>query len=128
MSGAPEPGAVPGQVGADQPVVALRHHRRHAELQSIFNAALATKVGREVPWARSLGVSLHWIRYSTLTDIRMTSGERVAAAYAGHGDGSGGITALYTRASFAELQEAHRVFFGQPARTDRPGVSPSVST
>ena len=70
------------------------------------------KVGRALPWAKSLGVSLHWIRYSTLTDIRMTSGERVAAAYAGHGDGSGGITALYTRASFAELQAAHALLFG----------------
>lgn len=70
------------------------------------------KVGRALPWAKSLGVSLHWIRYSTLTDIRVTSGERVAAAYAGHGDGSGGITALYTRASFAELQAAHARLFG----------------
>ncbi len=74
------------------------------------------RVGQQLPWAKSLGVSLHWIRYSTLTDIRMASGERVAAAYAGHGDGSGGITAHYTRATFAELQEAHRVLFGP-----RPG-------
>ena len=73
------------------------------------------RVGRTLPWAKSLGVSLHWIRYSTLTDIRITSGERVAAAYAGHGDGGGGITAHYTRASFAELQEAHARLFGVQA-------------
>lgn len=73
---------------------------------TIFN-----RVGRALPWAKSLGVSLHWIRYSTLTDIRITSGERVATAYAGHGDQAGGVTALYTRASFAELQEAHRLLF-----------------
>ena len=66
-----------------------------------------SRVNRVLPWAKSLGVSLHWIRYSTLTDIRMTSGERVATAYAGHGDQAGGITAIYTRASFAELQDAH---------------------
>lgn len=70
------------------------------------------RVDRALPWAKSLGVSLHWIRYSTLTDIRMTSGERVATAYAGHGDQAGGITALYTRASFAELQAAHARLFG----------------
>lgn len=70
------------------------------------------RAGRELPWVRSLGVSLHWLRYSTLTDIRMIAGERVAAAYAGHADGAGGITALYTRATFAELQEAHRRLFG----------------
>jgi integrase len=74
---------------------------------TIFN-----RVDRVLSWAQSLGVSLHWIRYSTLTDIRMTSGERVATAYAGHGDQTGGVTALYTRASFAELQEAHRLLFG----------------
>lgn len=72
------------------------------------------RAGRELPWVRSLGVSLHWLRYSTLTDIRMIAGERVATAYAGHADGAGGITALYTRATFAELQEAHRRLFGSP--------------
>ena len=64
----------------------------------------------------SLGVSLHWIRYSTLTDIRMSSGERVASAYAGHGDQSGGITGLYTRATFEELRAAHRHLFGSGVR------------
>lgn len=73
--------------------------------------SMFTRAGRALPWVRSLGVTLHWLRYSTLTDIRMTSGERVAAAYAGHGDGVGGVTAAYTRATFAELQEAHRRLF-----------------
>lgn len=75
-----------------------------------------TRVGEHLPWARSLGVSLHWIRYSTLTDIRMTSGERVAAAYAGHGDGAAGVTGIYTRATFAELQAAHQRLFGRASR------------
>ncbi len=70
------------------------------------------RAGRELPWVRSLGVSLHWLRYSTLTDIRMIAGERVATAYAGHADGAGGITALYTRATFAEMQDAHSRLFG----------------
>lgn len=74
-------------------------------LDSIFN-----RVARVLPWAESLGVSLHWIRYSTLTDTRITSGERVAA-YAGQRDQAGGVTALYTRASFAELQAAHALLF-----------------
>lgn len=79
----------------------------HRRFDTMFH-----RVGEHLPWAKTLGVSLHWIRYSTLTDIRMTSGERVAAAYAGHGDQAGGVTALYTRATFAELQEAHRRLFG----------------
>lgn len=81
---------------------------------SMFN-----RVGNCLPWADSLGLSLHWIRYTTLTDIRMTSGERVTAAYAGHGDHSGGVTATYTRASFAELQAAHGRLFDRPPETAR---------
>lgn len=73
---------------------------------------LFKRIGEHLPWARSLGVSLHWIRYSTLTDIRMSSGERVASAYAGHGDQSGGITGLYTRATLEELRSAHHHLFG----------------
>lgn len=85
---------------------------------TIFN-----RVDRVLPWAKSLGVSLHWIRYSTLTDVRMTSGERVATAYAGHGDQAGGITALYTRASFAELQAAHaRLFTPMGGASDAPDL------
>lgn len=75
------------------------------------------RVAEHLPWAKALGVSLHWIRYSTLTDIRMTSGERVATAYAGHGDQTGGITGLYTRATFPELQVAHHRLFGDPSRS-----------
>lgn len=70
------------------------------------------RVAKRLPWAAALGVTLHWVRYSTLTDIRITSGERVAAAYAGHSDESGGVTGRYTRASFEELQAAHHRLFG----------------
>lgn len=73
------------------------------------------RVGRALPWVRALGVTLHWIRYTTLTDVRLVAGERVATAYAGHGDQAGGVTAIYTRATFAELQAAHACLFGKPA-------------
>jgi integrase len=107
-------------------VAALRHHasERAPHCTRVFHYSngrcltdrrfdtLFGRLGAHLPWARSLGVSLHWIRYTTLTDIRMTSGERVAAAYAGHGDESGGVTATYTRATFTELQAAHQRLFG----------------
>lgn len=67
------------------------------------------RLGRHLPWVRSLGASLHWLRYTTLTDVRIVAGERVAAAYAGHGDGD--VTTIYTRATFAELQRAHSALF-----------------
>ena len=73
---------------------------------------LFQRIGDHLPWVRSLGISLHWIRYTTLTDVRIASGERVAAAYAGHSDDAGGVTAIYTRATFDELQAAHHLLFG----------------
>lgn len=85
------------------------HYRDGRPLTDRRFDTLFRRVGNRLPWARSLGVSLHWIRYTTLTDIRMTSGERVAAAYAGHGDGD--VTSRYTRATFEELQAAHRQLF-----------------
>lgn len=78
------------------------------------------RIGRHLPWARSLGISLHWIRYTTLTDIRMTGGERVAAAYAGHGVESGGVTGIYTRATFDELKAAHGRLFEYSSSTAGP--------
>ncbi|MGH9153948.1 MAG: tyrosine-type recombinase/integrase [Acidimicrobiales bacterium] len=89
---------------------------------------LFSRVGQRLPWVRALGVTLHWIRYSTLTDIRMTAGERVAAAYAGHGDNAGGVTATYTRASFAELQAAHRRLFCPEPEAASPGEGPVAQT
>lgn len=101
------------------------HYADGADLTERRFDTLFSRVGKALPWARSLGVSLHWIRYTTLTDVRLTSGERVATAYAGHGDQAGGVTALYTRASFEELQAAHRLLFGAapPHRGRPPGPS-----
>jgi len=88
------------------------HYRNGDRLTDRRFDTIFGRAGRHLPWVRSLGVSLHWIRYSTLTDVRMLCGERVAAAYAGHGDGAAGVTGIYTRATFAELQAAHHALFG----------------
>lgn len=91
---------------------AVFRYRNGSRLTDRRFDTLFQRVGRQLPWVHTLGVSLHWIRYSTLTDVRMLAGERVAAAYAGHGDSSGGVTSIYTRATFAELQDVHRRLFG----------------
>ncbi len=88
------------------------HYRNGQRLSNRRFDSLFGRIGSRLPWVRSLGVTLHWIRYTTLTDVRLVAGERVAAAYAGHGDGAGGVTAIYTRATFAELQRAHALIFG----------------
>lgn len=74
-----------------------------------------SRVSRTLPWAKSLRVSLHWIRYSTLTDIRMTSGKRLPPPTPATATGRGGGITAHTRASFAELQEAHSRLFGVQA-------------
>lgn len=74
--------------------------------------SLFRRVQRELPWARNQGVSLHWIRHTTLTDVDRVAGSRVASAYAGHADGNHGVIGVYTKASFAELQAAHAQLFG----------------
>ena len=66
---------------------------------------------QHLPWAAELGVSAHWIRHTTITDIERIAGVRVAAAYAGHSDGNFGVTGTYTKASPDELQLAHAGLF-----------------
>lgn len=78
-------------------------------------------------WARDLGVSAHWVRHTTLTDIERLAGLRVAGAYAGHADTRFGVTGGYTKASLDELRAAHaRLFFDRPGDADDPGVVPLV--
>jgi hypothetical protein len=87
------------------------HYRDGSRLTERRFDTIFQRLGQHLPWARALGVSLHWIRYTTLTDIRLVAGERVAAAYAGHNDDAGGVTTIYTRATFDELQAAHHRLF-----------------
>lgn len=65
---------------------------------------------RRLVWAERLGVSIHWYRHTTLTDISKAANTRVAAAYAGHADRS--VTDRYTHVDFMDLQAAHACVFG----------------
>jgi len=82
---------------------------------------------QNLAWAGELGVSAHWIRHTTITDIERIAGVRVAAAYAGHADGNFGVTGTYTKASPEELRLAHaRLFFDRNDSADDPGVAPNL--
>lgn len=67
------------------------------------------RVHMALPWATQLGVSIHWIRHTTLTDVSNARGSRVAAAYAGHADRS--TIDRYTVPSFDDLRDAHSCIF-----------------
>ena len=102
------------------------HRRDGGHLNNQWFEGFARRI-RHLAWAAELGVSAHWIRHTTITDIERIAGVRVAAAYAGHADGNFGVTGTYTKASPDELQLAHdRLFFDECGSADDPGVPPNL--
>jgi site-specific recombinase XerD len=78
-------------------------------------------------WAREVGVTAHWLRHTTLTDVERLAGLRVAAAYAGHADSGFGVTGRYTKVSPDELRIAHeRLFFDDSADAADPTRPPML--
>jgi integrase len=78
---------------------------------------LWVRIGRELPWVRTQGISTHWIRHTTLTWVERNFGYAVAHAYAGHTDGkgdTGSATTTYVRATLAEVATALSVLTGEP--------------
>ena len=77
---------------------------------------LWTRIGRELPWVATQGISTHWIRHSVLTWVERNFGYAVAHAYAGHTDGGSeaGATATYVRASLSEVAAALAALTGEP--------------
>jgi integrase/recombinase XerC len=75
------------------------------------------RIGRELPWVRTQGISTHWIRHTTLTWVERNFGFAVASAYAGHTDGRDdrvSVTSTYVRATLAEIATALSVLTGEP--------------
>ena len=97
-----------GATGDDDPV--FRYSGGRPLTRRRFNT-LFDKLQGELGWADRLGVSAHWIRHTTLTDVSRVAGDRIARAYAGHSDTSS-TTDQYTKASWEELLWAHDVLFG----------------
>src|SRR5271157_5997558 len=79
---------------------------------------LWTRIGRHLPWVATQGISMHWIRHTTLTWVERNFGYAVAKAYAGHTDSSGGgdagATATYVRATTHEVATALAALTGEP--------------
>ena len=85
---------------------------------------LWVRVGRELPWVRTQGISTHWIRHTTLTWVERNFGFAVARAYAGHADGRDdrvSVTSTYVRATLAEVATALSALTGEPHPLAVPG-------
>lgn len=88
--------------------LAFRNGRGQPLTRRKYNS-LFLPARRELPWAQRLGISVHWYRHTTLTDIARATNSRIAAAYAGHADRS--VTDLYTHVDFTDLRAAHALVF-----------------
>jgi len=73
------------------------------------------RLGRVLPWIVVQGISVHWIRHTTLTWVERNFGYAVARAYAGHNDRGNdvGTTATYVRATLEEVAAALSALTGE---------------
>jgi site-specific recombinase XerD len=94
----------------------LRYRDGHQITERRYDG-LWVRIGRELPWVRTQGISTHWIRHTTLTWVERNFGYAVAHAYAGHTDGrgdTGNATSTYVRATLAEVATALAALTGEP--------------
>ncbi|RDI45298.1 tyrosine-type recombinase/integrase [Nocardia mexicana] len=75
---------------------------------------LWARIGEELPWVAVQGVTVHWLRHTTLTWVERTFSFAVARAYAGHHGKTGGTTTTYVKASLLEVAAALSVLTGEP--------------
>lgn len=76
-----------------------------------FNT-LFDRLDKHTTWSESLDVGPHWIRHTTLDDVRRVADVRVAQSYAGHRDEASGAIGRYTKPTFDELVAAYEAIFG----------------
>ncbi|WP_433634843.1 tyrosine-type recombinase/integrase [Nocardia sp. CA-120079] len=84
---------------------------------------------RYLPWADAKGVTVHWLRHTTLTFVEREFGEAVARRYAAHRDPGTTATPIYTKASLVECAQALVAVTGQPhplARSERTSTAPQT--
>jgi hypothetical protein len=77
---------------------------------------LWNRVAQHLPWVAAQGITMHWLRHTTLTWVERNFSYAVARAYAGHEGGlhGTGITATYVRADLDEVATALAALTGEP--------------
>jgi len=74
------------------------------------------RLGRHLRWVAAQQVTIHWLRYTTLTWVERNFSYAIARAFAGHVDNSGGVgtTATYVEAGIHEVATALAALTGEP--------------
>ena len=86
-----------------KPITGRRYYYIFSRVQNILD------------WARAMGVSVHWLRHTTLKWVERRFGIGVARAYAGHAEsGSDSSTTTYIKADITEVAAALSALTGEP--------------
>jgi integrase len=72
------------------------------------------RIGEQLPWVAAQGISIHWLRHTTLTWVERHFGYGIARAYAGHTDSTGPATTTYIKADLQAVAAALAAMTGQP--------------
>ncbi|WP_433678670.1 tyrosine-type recombinase/integrase [Nocardia sp. CA-119907] len=99
-------GAVPGE--------RLLRYRSTKPITDRRYAYLFERIGQHVPTVESHGITVHWIRHTTLRFVERNFGKAVAQAYGGHFDRFQSANDIYTRAGIEEIAEALELLTGEP--------------
>lgn len=109
--------------------VSLLRNRRGLPVSKKYFDQLWQRLGQHRPWIRTLGVTSHWLRYTTLTWVERNFSYAVAAAFAGHfrARGNTGNTLTYVKASIEEVATAVAMLTGEPhPLATSPKLTPAV--
>ncbi|ONI91431.1 hypothetical protein ALI22I_08735 [Saccharothrix sp. ALI-22-I] len=100
--------------GVREPEERLLRHADGTPLSGRRYDLLWKRVKNHLLWAAKLGVSMHWLRHTTLTWVERRYGYAVARAYAGHTDTKGGSTLTYIKGMPQDVARALSAYTGEP--------------
>ncbi|AHH21004.1 putative integrase family protein [Nocardia nova SH22a] len=92
----------------------LLRYRNRTPITSRRYDHIWRRIGEELPWVALQGISMHWLRHTTLTWVERTYSYSVARAYAGHTGKASGTTGTYVKADIHEVAAALSVLANEP--------------
>ena len=75
--------------------------------------SLATRWQSRLPFADRLGVSIHWVRHTAITNVERIAGFGIAREYAGHFGPTGATTTTYISATLEEVARVVEILTGE---------------